>query len=85
MFSHAKFHVNEKYITYFLSSVSEDTGHTHLQQKSINYRNKTSVGPSKNTDGKDKEKKRKATAKRFALRAKAKTLLQSFLRYTQTQ
>ena len=48
----------------------EDTGHTRLQQQSIKYRKKTSVGPSKNTDEKEKEKKRH---------------LQSFLSYSQTQ
>ena len=62
-----------KMLTYCerLSSVSEDTSHTCYNHNPSNIE-KTSVGPSKNTDEKEKETKKRGNCKAFCISLKCK-------------
>ena len=54
-----------------LSGVSEDTSHTCYNHNPSNIE-KTSVGPSKNTDEKEKETKKRGNCKAFCISLKCK-------------
>ena len=74
MFSHTKFQTNSKFVKCFLSSLSENTGHTRLQQQSISYRKKLPWIHKKRLKRRGKKKEKKDSCKAFWVTFKRKNL-----------
>ena len=74
MLSQTKIKINWTFVTNVSSSVFKDSSHRRLQQQSVKHLKKTYVGPSRNIEEKEQEKKKYRVNAKTIIKAIAKLL-----------